>query len=113
MKGTFREDVAQAGWIAKLAGVVMLLTIRILEAVIQRHGITATHGAVAAGLTFAQILRDVKSLDMKRRAAGASPWPLLSAALTWFESLERRFIPLPPVPDAAPSTTPVPKENYA
>jgi hypothetical protein len=79
----FHRARADAGWNAKLATVVLLILIRILEWWAARHGFLnfvggTTNGAIATALAVGVFGRELESIDEHRIQLGAGPIPGLS-----------------------------------
>lgn len=81
--GAYRRDRADAGWNGKLATVVLLILIRMLEWWAAYHGFLnflggTTNGAIATALAVGVFGGELESIDSHRIRLGAGPIPGLS-----------------------------------
>lgn len=89
----YDPSMAHRGALGKIAGVVLVLFVRVLEAWLQLAGIVNTHGVLATGLAVSLVAVDLQSVAAHREAFGAPPIPFLSALLGYLQRLASSKIP--------------------
>jgi hypothetical protein len=94
---TYDPSLAHRGAMGKIAGVALVLFVRVLEAWLLLAGLIDTHGALATGLAVSLVAVDLQSVAHHREAFGAPPIPFLSALLEYLQRLASSKIP-PPKP---------------
>jgi hypothetical protein len=99
----YDAERAARGKVAKLAGVAFVLLLRGLELWLARNHGADTGGMIGTAAAFALFLTELKSIERLRVGIGASPIPLLSAAFTYLDALQGRFLPTPPAAPAQPA----------
>lgn len=100
----FRPDLAQRGLHGKMAGIVLLLAVRLFEAWAAGYDVVDSQGAVASALGVALLSVDLQSIAHHRESFGASPIPILSAVLAWMQRVSTG-------PTLTPPPTPPPPRD--
>lgn len=98
LRGRFSPVTAQMGVHGKVAGIVLLLLVRLFEGWAQQHGFVALNGGVATALAVALFAVDVQSISHHRELFGATPLPLLGGVLAWIRGVATVKLPPPRPP---------------
>lgn len=79
----FNRTKARSGLASKGAQMVVLLSVRSLEAVVPTtaDGLPSTGGVIAVAIGAALVIEEIQSIERHRISLGAQPIPLLSWAL--------------------------------
>lgn len=87
-QGRWDRKAARNGLVAKGGQMVILLSLRSLEAVLPiAAGLPSSFGLISSALAAALVLEELESVERHRIALGGKPLPLLSAALTKIRAL--------------------------
>ncbi len=92
----FDAEISRAGLRSKIAGVVLVIILRLLEAVLNQAGLPDPHGILAVVAAAGLIHQDLDSIDEHRQALGGRPIPLLTGALTLGRRLAESLLPIDP-----------------
>ena len=84
-EGRFDEDISRHGLHSKIAGIAMLLIIRVAEGVAGTELGFAWEGFPTTALAIALLTQDLRSLQRHRQALGAGSWPLLDQVMGGIE----------------------------
>lgn len=104
-------NLARAGFLTKVSGIVMVLLVRVLEhwaETSQIVGLEHSRGALAAAATVTLLLMEFESIESHRITLGARPSPWLTPFLRFMRAVEARLLVAfnPPTPPPAPNEDP-------
>jgi hypothetical protein len=92
-RGTYSSQLAHAGWMGKVSGIVLLMLVRVLEAWVTRFVGFDSHGYIATALGVGLVIAEFRSIVHNRAEWGAQPIPVLGQLLDFFDSLSASLIP--------------------
>lgn len=100
--GKYDPQIAHRGFHGKVAGVLLVLLVRVFENYVRQLSMVDTKGAVAAAICISLFAVDLQSIAHHREMLGAKPIPILSAVLNWIQQIASSRIPVgsgsPPEP---------------
>jgi len=108
----WRDDVARAGRVAKIVGLLLLVSLRAMEGLVAlAYPVADTHGALATAAVIAMWRAESESAERHVRALGGRGIPILSQLLAVIRAIEQWIvqIAMPRLP--APPPTPAPEER--
>lgn len=94
----YDPQMAHAGAMGKVTGVLLLLIMRLLEHLIFTEGILNTHGAISASIGISLMLVDLQSIAHHRETFGAAPIPIMSRCLELVRTVLEAKLPGPKNP---------------
>lgn len=83
----------RAGAVGKVAGLMLVMVIRALEAVIANAQLVDTHCAISFGLAIILIVVELESFDRHKEALTGRPTPFIRPALSMLRSLGQGTLP--------------------
>lgn len=93
-RGDFDPAISGWGLKSKIAGIILVATLRLLEAVLTQAGVPDPHGILAVVAAAGLIHQDLDSIDHHRQALGGRPIPLLTGALTLGRRMAEALLPV-------------------
>lgn len=91
--GTYHPDVARAGVIGKMSGVLLVAIIWSIEAASAQAGLIDTHSMLATALTVVLLVAEIESFDQHREHLVGRPTPLVRPILEFLRGVARGAIP--------------------
>lgn len=79
-----------------MAGLLLVVVLRLLEVVLARAGVPDSHGIVAVVTEAALIDQDLDSIDHPRQTLGGRPIPVLTGVLGFGRRLAESLLPVEP-----------------
>lgn len=95
-RGDFDPAVSGWGLHSKIAGILLVVVLRLLEAVLWQAGVPDPHGVLAVVTAAALIYQDLDSIDHHRQELGGQPIPVLTAVLGIGRRLAESLLPVEP-----------------
>jgi len=92
----FDQVKSTLGLHSKIASVVIVFLVRLMEFAALNAGLVNTQGILAAGITMLLVVEDIHSIEAKRIRSGAGPIPMLSKALNVVEKALEKWMPTEP-----------------
>lgn len=93
MNREYNSDIARAGAMGKMSGLILLLLLWLIEHWIRVIGVIDTGGMVATAVAVSLIAVDLQSIAHHRESFGAKPIPVLSQVLNWLQDVFTNKIP--------------------
>ncbi len=93
-RGDFDPAISGWGLKSKIAGIILVALLRLLEAALTQAGVPDPHGILAVVAAAGLIHQDLDSIDHHRRALGGKPIPLLTGALTLGRRMAEAMLPV-------------------
>ena len=92
-RGDFDSAISGWGLKSKIAGIILVATLRLLEAVLTQAGVPDPHGILAVVAAAGLIHQDLDSIDRHRQTLGGRPIPLLTTVLAVGRRMAESLLP--------------------
>jgi hypothetical protein len=93
VRGDFLSTVSAWGFHTKVAGLCLVVLLRLGEYLLLVASAADTRGWLAVSIAFALFLHDLQSVDRHRQTMGGGPIPLLSTVLAHLAHLQQHLLP--------------------
>lgn len=93
-RGVFDVGVSAWGLHSKIAGVLLVVVLRLVEVVLNQAGVPDPHGVLAVATAAALIYQDLESIDLHRQTLGGRPIPILTSVLKVGRRLAESLLPV-------------------
>lgn len=90
----FDVSVSMWGLHSKIAGILLVVVLRLVELVLNNAGVPDPHGVLAVATAAALIYQDLESIDHHRQTLGGRPIPVLAQILKAGRKMSEALLPV-------------------